>query len=244
MPEHDTFVIEEGPTPVVFSASPDSPAAPYLVERRLSSLDDMYELGIIPSSVAREHLDEARELAQRISLPDAVFVDEQGRWFGDRAIPGIVPLPRDYAIATEVIRRTSRHLEYRGYDPTEADLIARKSVNFLAPTTLGSPVWRTVELADLDLDVRGILYVSRKIHGLMARNVRFRYTGWIVPEGSHFMLTCDEIHGDAKPPAWQSLVWQQMAGIGPDPGPIEHWTDRLGIEQIRQRAQAVSQGWR
>ncbi|WP_433664476.1 hypothetical protein ACQPW1_21440 [Nocardia sp. CA-128927] len=244
MRAHDTFVIEEGAAPVVFSTSPDSPAAPYLVERRPSSLDDMYELGIIPSSVERDHLHEARELAQRISLPDAVFVDEAGRWFGDRAIPGIVPVPHEYAIAAETIRRTSRHLEHRGYDSTEAMLIARKAVSFLAPTTLGSPVWRTVEFPGLDLDVRGILYVSRKIHGLTARNVRFRHTGWIVPEGSHFMLTCDRIQGDPKPPDWQSMVWQEMAGIGPDPGPIEHWTDRLGIDEIRQRAQAVSQGWR
>jgi hypothetical protein len=45
----DTVVVDDGDRPVVFSPSPDSPAAPYLVEHRPRSLREMYDLGIISS---------------------------------------------------------------------------------------------------------------------------------------------------------------------------------------------------
>lgn len=245
--KENNFVIEDGERPVVFSASPDSPAAPYVIEHRPSSLEDMYELGIMPGSIKIEHLEEARDIVSRVRLPDAVFADEQGRWFADRAIPGLITVPREYAIIQETILRTTRHLEIRGYDSAEAKLTAQKAAYFIASEAVEVPVWRAVNLLEMDLDVHGILYVERSIHEISARNVTFRKHGWIVPAGNNFLLTCQEIRGTADDPLEvldvEGIV-QEAAGL-PHPGPpIEGWDDRLAIHDIQRLAGEVTQGWR
>src|SRR5580765_1876153 len=240
--KNETFVVEEGDLPTVFSLSPNSPAAPYIVKHQPRTLREMYELGFISSSVRIEHLQEAQEMVKQVSLPDAVFMDEHGQWIGDRAIPGINPLRRKAAIVQEVIEQATAHLERNGYDSALARLTAQKAAHILAPGDGKIPVWSVVALQDLE--VRGILYVDRAIAALSARRVYFHLRGWIVPQGNYFMLRCDRIEGEPRPPEVLTKIWYEIAGIGPDPGPIEGWTDRLSVSEIRQRAAQVTQGWR
>jgi hypothetical protein len=180
-----SVVIKNTKLPVVFSTSPDSPAAPYIVEHRPSSLEDMYRIGIIPASIDIAHLVEARDIARRASIPDGVFADEKGRWYSDRAIPGLITLSRKSAIAREVILKVADHLERRGYDRVESNLTAQKAAYFIARDEIEVPVWRVAQLLDRDLDVHGILVIDRSIHEVASRTVTFQKHGWIVPQGSY-----------------------------------------------------------
>lgn len=240
----ETFVVEEGELPVVFSTSPDSPAAPFLVQHRPSSLDDMYDLGFIPPTVPIEHLNEARELAKRVSLPGLMDVG-QGQWVSDHAIPGVNTVPRRAAIAQEVIRRTSIHLERVGHSPMLASVVANRVVEIISPAGDGYLQINTVKVGDLD--VRGTLYVTRQIFGLEAMDVTFHWDGWIVPQGSHFLLTCNKVSGLNDAPhlsAHADQIVQDISAAVPKPGPIEGWTNRLPVNEIHERAMQVTQNWR
>jgi hypothetical protein len=239
-----SVVVEKGKLPVVFSMSPDSPAAPYIVEHRPSSLEDMYALGIIPASIAIAHLLEARDVARRVSMPHGTFADEQGRWYADRPIPGLTTLSRKSAMTHEGIRRVADHLERRGYDRAESVLTAQKAAYFIARDQIEVPVWRVVQLADRDLDVHGILVVDRSIQEVASRIVTFHKHGWIVPQGSHFLLTCREVKGAPDDPLYIPRVAQRVAAR-PVPGPpIEGWDDRLPIHEIHRLAGQVTRSWR
>jgi|GEM_PF-5710873 len=242
--KEDTFIVEAGDQPTVFSLSPDSPVAPYLTEHRPESLEDMFRLGIIHSSIRIEHLEEALESAKGVSIPDAVYMDEKGRWVGDRKIPGLILTSRKSAIVQEAVSRASAHLERRGYTPGVAKLTAQKAASFLSPIEIDGPTWRVAELNDLE--VHGVLFLDRRISAIKARNVFIGWAGWIVPDGNYFMLHCDKVEGEPPPTIGRTAyikIWQSIAGIEP-PGPIEGWTDRLAVNEIRQRATQVSLGWR
>jgi hypothetical protein len=236
--------VEEGEHPVVFSTSPDSPAAPFLVEHKISSLREMNELGFIPPFVELDHLYEIRELAKRVSFPGRVKL-ANGQWVSDHAINGLNTLPRRAAVSQEVLSLTAAHLEGAGINSKVASAVANRVHEFVSP--LGRNELRINMVNLLNLDVRGFLYVDRKIFGLSAMDVTFHWAGWIVPEGSHFYLTCNEVKGVNDGPdlsARVDRILQDISGVVPKPGPIEGWTDRLPVDEIRTRAMQVTRNWR
>jgi hypothetical protein len=101
----------------------------------------------------------------------------------------------------------------RGYDHDVATLTARKVSRFLGNVELDAPIWRQVVLGHLE--VNGILFIDKGIHALAARDIHCKRGRWITPEGSHFIITCAEMHGDPPPPHWSTKVWQEVAGVGP-----------------------------
>ncbi|TQC42327.1 hypothetical protein EEB14_49445 [Rhodococcus sp. WS4] len=240
----ETFVVEDGNLPVVFSASPDSPASPFLVQRRLSSLEEMHDAGFIPPTVALEHLNEAREIAQRVSFPGLVNLGPE-QWVSDHPISGLTTVPRRAAIAREVVHETAAHLERVGHSSVLANVVAKRIVEIISPAGDGHLIINQIEFGDLNLDVRGILYIHRNILSLQAMNVIFHWGGWIVPQGSHFFLTCNKVEGVNDMPDLKvrhDQIVQDISGIT-KPGPIEGWTDRLPIDEIQNRATQVMENW-
>jgi hypothetical protein len=238
-----TYVIEESDNPVVFSDSPDSPAAEFLVEERPRSINDLYRLGIIHPAVPEEDLLDIQRSLANASVPDVVFSDGNHGVVSSREIEGIATMPVEVVMVRDAVRRATSMLVARGHSPALAKLTAEKGARFISPVRDAFPVWKEVRLQDLDLEVKGMLFLKRSINALTAINVRFHTYGWIVPESSHFLLTCNEMVGVPNKPLEIPLVIEEMNKPGPHP-PIEGYTDRLSVAEILARVEAVTAGWR
>jgi hypothetical protein len=238
----DTYVIDESDDPVVFSDSPDSPAAEFMVEERPRSISDLYRLGIVHRSVPEEDLQEIQRSLEHMSVPDVLVSEGNHGLVSSREIAGIATTPHEVVVMREAVARTASMLIARGHSPNVATLTAGKAARFMSPIRDAFPVWKEVRL-NLDLDVRGLLYIRKSINALTAMNVTFHVHGWIVPEGSHFLLTCNEMVGVRANMLDISLVAQEMSTPGPHP-PIEGYSDRLPLSAIQARVQAVTAGWR
>lgn len=228
----EPFVVERTEDPVVFSLSPDSPAAPFVIQHHPSSLRDLAQLGIIPPNVKLEHLEEAREAAQQVTVPNAVFADEANQIYARHEVPGVIAVPPELAAAREVIRLTAQHLENRGYAPAVADLTARKVVHGLGIGHVTDTQFPHLNFAEMgDLDVQGNLVIQRDIMGVTAKKVTIRQGGWIFPQGSYFLLHCDEIRGEFARPILEGLVPHDLFV-------------RPNAEEIRERASEIAAEWR
>jgi hypothetical protein len=238
-----TYVIEDSDDPVVFSDSPDSPAAEFLVEEQPRSISDLYRLGIIHPSIPEEDLRDIQRSLERVSMPDVVFSEGNHGVVSSREIEGMATIPHEVMVVRDAINRATSMLVARGHSPAIAKLTAEKGARFISPFSDAAPVWKEIRLPDLDLEVRGMLYLKRTINALTAVNVRFHKHGWIIPESSHFLLTCNEMVGVPTNPWEIPLVVEEMTKPGPHP-PIEGYTDRLAVSEIQARVQAVTAGWR
>lgn len=238
----ETYVIEESEAPVVFSDSPDSPAAEFLVEKTPRSIRDLYEFGIIHPSVPEDDLRDIENALKHITVPDVLLADDESV-VSAREIEGVVTTPHEVAIMREAVSRATSMLVARGHSPKIAELTAAKAARFISPIRDTTPVWREIHMADLNLEVRGLLYIKRSINSLWALDVIFHPFGWIIPEGSHFLLTCNEMVGRRPSPLDIPLVAQELTKPGPRP-PIDGVTPRLPVGEIKARAQAAAAGWR
>lgn len=237
------YVIEEGDDPVVFSDSPDSPAAEFLVEHTPRSIDDLYRLGIIHPSIPQEDLEDIQRTLKRSTAPDVIVSEGNYGVISAREIEGISTIPQEVTIMREAVSRATNMLIARGHSPAAAELAAAKGARFISPVRDAFPIWKEVQLGNRDLDVRGMLYIQRSVNSLSALTVTFHTFGWIIPEGSHFMLTCDEMVGERPEPLVIHRVVEEMNKPGPHP-PIEGYSDRLAVSEIRARVQSVTAGWR
>ncbi|MBD7994623.1 hypothetical protein H9639_04865 [Arthrobacter sp. Sa2CUA1] len=238
-----TYVIEETHNPVVFSDSPDSPAADFLVEERPRSIRDLYRLGIIHPAIPEDDLHDIQRSLEHSVVPDVVFSEGNHGVVSARTVQGVAAIPPEVVMAREVISRATAMLIARGHPPALARLTAEKGARFISPVRDAFPVWREVRFPNLDLEVRGLLFLKRSINALTALNVRFHEHGWIFPESSHFLLTCNEMVGVPRKPWEVPLVMQEMSKPGPHP-PIAGYTDRLSVAEIFARAEAVTATWR
>ncbi|MDN4645887.1 hypothetical protein [Arthrobacter sp. PsM3] len=238
-----TYVIEESDDPVVFSDSPDSPAAEFLVEETPRSISDLYRLGIIHPSIPEEDLHDIQRSLEHASVPDVVFSDGNHGVVSSRKVEGSATIPHEVVVVRDAVRRATSMLIARGHSPALAKLTAEKGARFISPVRDAFPVWKEVRLLDRDLEVRGLLFLKRSINALTAGNVKFHKHGWIFPESSHFLLTCNEMVGVTTNPWEIPLVVEEMSKPGPHP-PIEGYTDRLAVSEILARVEAVTAGWR
>jgi len=239
----DTYVIEESDYPVVFSDSPDSPAAEFLVEERPRSIRDLYRLGIIHPAIPEEDLNDIQRSLEHASVPDVVFSEGNHGVVSSREIEGTATIPQEVVMVRDAVSRATAMLIARGHSPALAKLTAEKGARFISPVRDAFPLWKEVRLLDRDLEVRGLLFLKRSINALTAGNVKFHQYGWIVPESSHFLLTCNEMVGVPPTPLEIPLVVEEMTKPGPHP-PIEGYTDRLSVAEILARVEAVTAGWR
>jgi len=182
----------------VFSTNPMSPAAPYLREYRPRSLEDLYDIGIIPKHVPVETLRTAREVGRQAG----------GRHM-DIASPAVHNLPawqrRQYveARSNTMARDASLRamagmlITQHGYEAAEAALLANKVYSFDATGVEEAPIQAFMAvLLDADLIVRTPLVIHSNIHSIMAKSVVIYRTGEIRAEGGYFLLVCDSIRGE------------------------------------------------
>ncbi|MBD8042651.1 hypothetical protein H9638_02380 [Arthrobacter sp. Sa2BUA2] len=238
-----TYVIEAAHDPVVFSDSPDSPAAEFLVEERPRSIRDLYRLGIIHPAIPEEDLHDIQRSLEHSVVPDVVFSEGNHGVVSSRSAEGVAPIPPEAVMTRDVISRAAAMLIARGHPPVLAKLTAEKGARFISPLRDVFPVWREVRFPNLDLEVRGLLVLKRSINALTALNVKFHKHGWIFPESSHFLLTCNEMVGVPGKPWEVPLVLEEMSKPGPHP-PIAGYTDRLSVAEISARAEMVTATWR
>lgn len=247
MRQSDTFVVEGSEDPVVFSTSPDSPAAPFLVEHHPRRIEDLYEIGAVAPIIAIEHLKEIEQMVRTISMPKVVASSGLGVPVAPRKLSGVLTTPPEVILMREVARRGAAVLEARGFDSDLARLTAAKAALFITPGPKPKGlIWREVRMVDRDLDIHGHLVVDRKINALSARNIHFGVGGWLVPAASHFILKCDLIHGDPMPKVDVGRIVKEITdmGVPKPPGPVETWTRRLPINEIHAAAEHVTQNWR
>ncbi|MGD2194947.1 hypothetical protein ACP8WK_34025 [Mycolicibacterium nivoides] len=247
MHQSDTFVVDDSELPVVFSVSPDSPAAPFLVEHHPRRLEDMYEIGAIAPIIPIEHLKEIEQMVRTISMPKVVASSGLGVPVAPRKLARVLTTPPEVMLVREVARRGAAVLEARGFDSELAQLTAAKAASFITPGPKPKDlVWREVRMVDRDLDIHGRLVVDRKINALSARNIHFGVGGWLVPAASHFILKCDLIYGDPMPKVDVARIVQEITemGVPRPPEPVETWTQRQPINEIHAAAQRVTQNWR
>ncbi|WP_151723860.1 hypothetical protein [Arthrobacter luteolus] len=238
-----TYVVEAAHDPVVFSESPDSPAAEFLVEERPRSIRDLYRLGIIHPAIPEDDLHDIQRSLEHSVVPDVVFSEGNHGVVASRDAEGTATIPREVVLMREAVSRAASMLIARGHPPALARLTAEKGARFISPVRDVFPVWREVRFPNLDLEVRGLLFLKRSINALTAVNVRFHEHGWIFPESSHFLLTCNEMTGVPRKPWEVPLVIEEMSRPGPHP-PIAGYTDRLAVSEIFARAEAVTATWR
>ena len=112
----DTYVIEESDYPVVFSDSPDSPAAEFLVEERPRSIRDLYRLGIIHPAIPEEDLNDIQRSLEHASVPDVVLEGNHGV-VSSREIEGTATIPQEVVMVRDAVSRATAMLIARGHSP-------------------------------------------------------------------------------------------------------------------------------
>lgn len=179
-----------------FSTLPESPAAPYIRRFLPRTLEDLYEIGIIPKHIALQDLEEARDVGVKAGV---AFIAVTSRSLGT------LPLAerRRYVEASSKararetsVRATAQVLVSRqGHSVEHADLLARK-VHALDHLDVNAPVpFYSVSLAD-DLIVRTPLVIDSSIDGLTAKAVVIHKSGEIRAQGRYFLLRCESIQGE------------------------------------------------
>jgi hypothetical protein len=189
----------------IYSNDPGSPAAPFLKEYRPTSIEQLYEIGMIPKSVQLEHLHDAQRAALQSKFSGSVIADIPSS-FGVLPKQEIVRFlkARSNAAALQNARTTmagvlqNRH----GYGEVESQLLAGKISQFIFATDDARlPVWRQIELSQ-DLDIKTLLVIDRSINALLARNVLIEKTGELRAQGAYFLLRCNRIDGGYPASHW------------------------------------------
>jgi hypothetical protein len=179
-----------------FSILPESPAAPYVRRFLPQTLEDLYEIGIIPKHIALRDLKEARDVGLKAGLASITVTN--------RSL-GTLPLAerRRYVEASSEARtretsvRATAHVlvSRQGHSIEHADLLARK-IHSLDHLDVNAPIpFYSVSLAD-DLVVRTPLVIDPSIDGLTAKAVVIHQSGEIRAQGRYFLLRCESIQGE------------------------------------------------
>jgi hypothetical protein len=191
----------------IFSDEEDSPAHPYLRQHHgPQSVDDLYELGLIPKSISKDAIDEARaagaNAVQRyLRITDPAIFSVPPKAQRPLVEARLKTLARD-----KMVRATADHLMTTlRIDSTEADLLALKAHSIdAAHTTIPAdkkPFFYSLQLED-DLVVKSRLIVAASITIIRARSVLIHRTGEMRMRGSYLLLQCNSIYG---PGLWEFL---------------------------------------
>jgi hypothetical protein len=191
----------------VFSTDPTSPAAPYIREYQPSSLQDLYDIGVIPKHVPINVLEAAREAGLKASAGHMRITSPTFRGLPVQAQRQYIQ-SRSNAIGREnAVRVTTQILvAQHNYSAEEAALLALKahsvaeSVSSVAARSL---VFIALLLPD-DLIVKTPLVIDSTIQSVTAKDVHIFRTGSIRPLSSYFLLTCQSIRGEGF--WWQDLL--------------------------------------
>lgn len=188
----------------VFSTDPSSPAAPYLRQFSPKSLEDLYDIGIIPAHVSIDTLRNARELgikayASPIKINNTAMrnlpVEAQRKYVQARSHT----MSREASVSV-----TADELTRHGFTVGEADLLARKAHLFDEITVEVTPiVLYGVEVMG-DLVVRTPLVIDSSIHAITAKAVVIHRSGEIRASGPYLLVKCDSFRGEGF--WWQSLL--------------------------------------
>jgi hypothetical protein len=189
----------------IFSNEEDSPAYPYLKQHRApQSVDDLYELGIIPKSIPRDAIQEARAAGEAANSQYLRITDEAVFASTIKTQRGLVEARLNSQAREAKVQATANHLvSLLRMDRVEAELIASKSHSFSAHDTASQDhaFVYSVRLLD-DLIVKSRLIVAPSITIIRARSVKIHSTGEMRMKGKYLLLECDSIYG---PGVWQYL---------------------------------------
>jgi hypothetical protein len=188
----------------IFSNEKDSPAYPYLREHPApQSVDDLYELGVIPKSISKDVIHEAHAAgasarSRYLRITDQTIFSAPPTAQRRLAEARLNTLARD-----QMVRATADHLIATLHiDSAHANLLALKthSIDAAHATSAGKFVY-SLKLQD-DLVVKSRLIVAASITIIRARSVLIHRTGEMRMRGSYLLLECDSIYG---PGLWEYL---------------------------------------
>jgi hypothetical protein len=188
----------------IFSDEEDSPAYPYLRQHHApQSLDDLYELGIIPKSISRDAIEEARAAGANAVSRYLRITDQAIFSAPPKAQRPLVEARMNTLARDRMVRATADHLMTAlRIDSTHAELLASKahSIN-AARIAVDKKFVYSLQLLD-DLVVKSRLIIAASITIIRARSVLIHRTGEMRMRGSYLLLQCDSIYG---PGLWEFL---------------------------------------
>jgi hypothetical protein len=193
----------------VFSTDPMSPARPYLKEYQPRSLEDLYDIGIIPKHVSIEALRQARKVGLQAGAHYMNIASSAVHNMPAQARRQYVEA-RSNTVAREAsVRATAEALAtHHGYGADQADLLARKAHSLddrVKETTALRFI--SVLLSD-DLIVRTPLVIDASIQSLKAKAVVIHRNGDIRARSRYFLLECNTIQGEG-------LWWHSLPSLDP-----------------------------
>jgi hypothetical protein len=181
----------------VFSADPVSPAGPYLREYQPRSLEDLYEIGVIPKHVSIDTLRQARKHGLQAGARYMNISSPTVRNLPAETRKQYVEARSNTASREASVRATAEALiTQHGFGAEQADLLARKAHSFDEYVKETIPLrFVSVLLAD-DLIVRTPLVIDASIQSLKAKAVIIHRAGEIRAKGSYFLLECNSVQGE------------------------------------------------
>ena len=191
----------------VFSPEEDSPAYPYVKQHRApQSVEDLYELGIIPKSISKDAILEARAAGERANSRYLRVTDRAIFSMAGKTQRALVEARLNSQARSVTVRAAADHLERTlRIDSAQAELLASKAHSIDATHTTVDPHKKpfvySLQLQD-DLVVRTRLIVAASITIIRARSVLIHRTGEMRMLGKYMLLQCDSIYG---PGLWEFL---------------------------------------
>jgi hypothetical protein len=191
----------------IFSHEEGSPAFPYVKRHQApQSIEDLYELGLIPRSVPSEAIHEARAVGQSANSRYLRVTDQAVFSATPRTQRAVVEARLNGQARDTMVRATANHLvRTLRIDDAEALLLASKahSINPAHATVSPDkkPFVYSLQLQD-DLVVKSRLIVTASISIIRAKSVLIHRTGEMRMLGSYLLLQCDSIYG---PGLWEYL---------------------------------------
>lgn len=183
----------------IFSTDPTSRASPYLREYHPQSLEDLYDIGVIPKHVPVHVLREAKKAGLHAGARYMNIDSPTVRNLPTEARRQYVEAQSNTSAREISVRATAAVLvAQHGFAVGEADLLARKAHTFGESDRVNPnrPVpFYSVLLAD-DLVVKTRLVIQSSVQCITAKAVIIHRSGEIRIEGTYFLLRCDSIQGE------------------------------------------------
>jgi hypothetical protein len=197
----------------IYSTDPSSPAAPFVKEYHPRTIEDLYDIGLIPKHISSEHINEAysaslSSTAKYMNVDDPIVqflpVAQRRQFIEGRS----ASIARNNAVSS-----ASRVLRTKfGYQEQEADLIAKKVLTFVRKdATDPIPGFFVVELAD-DLIIKSPLIFDASIQSLVARNVTIYKTGRLRINAGYFLMRCESLQSNN--PWWENIQDVKATQLG------------------------------
>lgn len=191
----------------IFSHEEDSPAYRYVKQHRVpQSVDDLYELGVIPKSIPRDAIHEARAAGENARSRYLHVTDQAVFSAPPKTQRAMVEARLNTQARDAMVRATADHLvSALRIDAAHAELLASKAHSIDAAQATVSPDKKpfvySLQLQD-DLIVRSRLIVAASITIIRAKSVLIHRTGEMRMRGKYLLLQCDSIYG---PGLWEFL---------------------------------------